>query len=82
MATGDNIIREKEGEQVPDMVRGDLIFTVRSKQHKTFRRVGNNLYIEVKLSLAESLLGFSMSIKHLDGHSVSISENEKVIQPD
>ena len=29
MSTGDTIIREKEGEQVPDMVRGDLIFTIR-----------------------------------------------------
>ena len=29
MATGDTIVMEREGEQVPDMVRGDLIFTVK-----------------------------------------------------
>ena len=61
------------------MVRGDLIFTIRQKQHKTFRRVGNNLYVEVPITLEESLLGFTKTIKHLDGHDVTISEKEKVI---
>lgn len=31
IANGDTIVREKEGEQVPDMVRGDLIFTIKQK---------------------------------------------------
>ena len=29
MAAGDTIVMEKEGEQVPDLARGDLIFTIR-----------------------------------------------------
>jgi DnaJ-related protein SCJ1 len=75
----DSIIREKEGEQVPDMVRGDLIFTVKQKTHKEFRRVGNNLYREIPITLEESLLGFSKTIKHLDGRDVKIEEKKNVI---
>lgn len=29
MAAGDKVTMEKEGEQVPDLARGDLIFTIR-----------------------------------------------------
>jgi DnaJ-related protein SCJ1 len=72
MAGGDTIIMEKEAEQVPDMALGDLIFTVKQKPHSTFKRVGNNLYIDITLTLEESLLGFKRSVTHLDGHVVNI----------
>lgn len=83
MAQGDTIVMEREGEQVPDMVRGDLIFTIKQHKHPRFKRVGNNLFTELQITLEESLLGMSKKIKHLDGHEVSIktSDNE-VIQPD
>ena len=67
MGNGDTIVMEREGEQVPDMVRGDLIFTVKQLKHHSFKRVGNNLYSDLEISLKESLLGFSKSIRHLDG---------------
>ena len=73
MAGGDTIIMEKEAEQVPDMALGDLIFTLKQKPHKTFKRVGNNLYIDITLTLEESLLGFKRTVAHLDGHVVNIS---------
>jgi len=73
MAGGDTIIMEKEAEQVPDMALGDLIFTLKQKPHKTFKRVGNNLYIDITLTLEESLLGFKRTVSHLDGHVVNIS---------
>ena len=58
MSAGDTIIMEKEAEQVPDMALGDLIFTIKQKAHPTFKRVGNNLYIDITLTLEEALLGF------------------------
>jgi DnaJ-class molecular chaperone len=70
---------EKEAEQVPDMALGDLIFTIKQKPHKTFKRVGNNLFIDVTLSLEESLLGFSRTVEHLDGHLVRISNDKDEI---
>jgi DnaJ-class molecular chaperone len=75
IAAGDTIIMPKEAEQVPDMALGDLVFTIKQKPHGTFKRVGNNLFIEVTLSLQESLLGFKKTVKHLDGHIVTIQSD-------
>ena len=63
---------EKEAEQVPDLAIGDLIFTIKQKPHNTFKRVGNNLFYDVSLTLEEALLGFSKTVRHLDGHVVQI----------
>jgi len=47
-----------------------------------FRRVGDNLYMNMDITLEESLLGFSKSFKHLDGHEVIVkSEPGEIIQP-
>jgi DnaJ-class molecular chaperone len=80
MSSGDTIIMEKEAEQVPDMALGDLIFTIKQKPHSTFKRVGNNLFIDITLTLEESLLGFTRTLTHLDGHIVKItSEKDEII---
>ena len=80
MATGDTIIFEREAEQVPDLAKGDLIFTIKQRPHNTFKRVGNNLYITLQITLEESLLGFKKTIKHLDGRRVDIkSDPEEII---
>ena len=82
MKHSDTVNMQREAEQVPDMQRGDLIFTMKQKKHKTFKRVGNNLYVDLPLTLEESLLGFERSITHLDGRTVKVSnEANKVIQP-
>lgn len=72
LAAGDTIILPKEAEQVPDLALGDLVFTIKQKPHGTFKRVGNNLFIDLTLTLEESLLGFQKTVKHLDGHIVTI----------
>jgi DnaJ-class molecular chaperone len=79
MKSGDTIVLEKEGEQVPDMARGDLVFTVKQRPHKKFKRVGNNLYIDIQISLEESLLGFSRTLSHLDGHEFTVSNDKDEI---
>lgn len=70
MKNGDQILFAKEGEQVPDMVQGDIIFVLQMKKHPMFKRVGDNLYMDMEISLQEALLGFKRTIKHLDGHKV------------
>jgi len=83
MANGDTILMEKEGEQVPDMTKGDLVFTIKQKPNKKFRRVGNNLFMDMQITLEESLMGFSKTVDHLDGHKVKVeTEAGEIIQPD
>jgi DnaJ-class molecular chaperone len=51
MKQGDTIILEREAEQVPDLARGDLIFTIKQRPHPTLKRVGDNLYASLDLTL-------------------------------
>jgi len=55
------------------MIPGDVIFTVKQAPHNKFKRVGDNLYNDLKISLEEALLGFTKRVSHLDGHLVEIS---------
>lgn len=41
--------------------------------------MGDNLYVNVPLSLEESLLGFETTITHLDGRTVRVNQLDKVI---
>lgn len=64
------------------MIQSDILFTIKQKEHPVFKRVGNNLFINLDISLQDAVLGFSKSITHLDGHTVTISSPEgTVIQP-
>ena len=39
-------------------------------RHPVFERRGDDLYTNVTISLRDALVGFELSIKHLDGHLV------------
>jgi DnaJ-related protein SCJ1 len=62
---------------------GDLYIVIRTntEPHPTFTRDKNNLYVQVEIGLMEALLGFKRSIKHLDGHMVSVKRDGVVTQP-
>ena len=64
---------------MPDMERGDLIFTIKQRPHDRFKRVGNNLFVEVDLTLEESLIGFKKVISHLDGKEVLLKTSSDEI---
>ena len=46
---------------------GDLYLVISVKEHKTFRRQGRNLYVEVDLPLDEAMLGTELSVPTLTG---------------
>ena len=48
----------------------DVIVEMKQKKHSVFRREGNNLHVEIEISLKEALLGFSKILDHLDDHEV------------
>jgi DnaJ-class molecular chaperone len=59
---------------------GDVIFKFKQSPHSRFRREGDNLHHEMRLTLKEALLGFTRSVKHLDNREVVIEHNG-VTQP-
>lgn len=63
---------ELEADQTPGQVPGDVLLTVITAPHALFKREGNDLYMNVTITLKEALLGFEKSIEHLDGHKVAL----------
>ena len=80
---GERITLEGEGDQVPDQIPGDIVFTLEEEEHDIFQRAGDDLSAELNVTLAEALTGFSrVVLKHLDGRGISITHPPgKVLQP-
>ncbi len=51
---------------------GDLILRINVEPHRFFRREGNNVVLEVPISLAEATLGGKIDVPTLDGQHLSV----------
>ncbi|KYN33891.1 DnaJ like protein subfamily B member 11 [Trachymyrmex septentrionalis] len=65
-----------EGEPHIDGEPGDLIIKIQTIPHPVFERKDDDLYTNVTISLQDALLGFTVDIKHLDGHIVTIQRDK------
>lgn len=65
-----------EGEPHMDGDPGDLILKIKTQPHPIFERKGDDLYTNVTISLQDALNGFTIDLKHLDGHTVTISRDK------
>lgn len=65
----------------PGGARGDLVVSVNVSPHPVFKRSGDNLYIEEKVSVEQALCGGSIPISHLDGRKISFELKPGEIQP-
>ena len=66
------IIVSDAGDIMPNAYPGDLVVHVRPRSHRKFRRDGDDIHMDLEISLRESLLGFSREVKHIDGHPVKV----------
>ncbi|EFC36616.1 DnaJ heat shock family protein [Naegleria gruberi] len=80
MRDGEEIIFYGEGDATRSHRSGDLIFIVKTKEHSTFTRVGDDLKMKMDISLKESLTGLTKIIKHLDDRNLQI-KIDNVIKP-
>jgi len=62
------------------MIPGDVVFELEQTKHKIFERRGDNLFMKMKLTLKEALLGFKKEIPHLDGRTIEL-ETDKMTGP-
>ena len=67
----------------PGMPPGDVVFILKMQRHSSFERSGNDLLINVNITLSEALFGFSrILITHLDGRGIKVSSPRgKVVKP-
>jgi len=82
MANNEKVIFERQGEQVPDMLQGDIIVQIKQQAHAVYKRVGDNLYMNLDISLQEALFGYERKITHLDAHKFDLNSSfNKISQP-
>ena len=76
MKDGDTISFEQVADEAVGHIPGDLIFIVRQIPHPHFSRDGDHLYTSINISLLESLVGFTRTFLHVDGHEVTVSKSD------
>lgn len=74
------ILREK-GNIINDHCRGDIKIFVKINNTSDLKRNGLDLLLEKKITLKESLCGFSFDLKYVNGKSYTINNNGGNIIP-
>ena len=72
----DKIVIEGKGNEHPDYLAGDLVVIVTVAEDNIYKRVNNDLYITQKISLIESLSGFSFNFKHINEEVLTIDSQK------
>jgi len=80
MVDGQETTFTAEGEPHLDGDPGDLVLKVKTQPHPVFERKEDDLYTNITISLQDALSGFTIQIKHLDGHMVAVTR-DKVTWP-
>jgi DnaJ-class molecular chaperone len=67
VADGKKIAARGKGNPGPTGIRGDLIIEVHVTPHDYFRREGDDILLDLPISLAEALNGATISVPTVDG---------------
>ncbi|KAK3808528.1 MAG: hypothetical protein J3Q66DRAFT_355021 [Benniella sp.] len=79
---GTKIRFPNEGDEFPNGTTQDIEFVIEEKPHAVFTRRGDDLIVDLELTLLEALTGFSKTVKTLDSRTLPVSASgSRVIQP-
>lgn len=86
--SGTKIRFPQSGNEQPNGKPQDLVFVVEEKPHETFKREGNDLLCNIKLSLVEALTGppaevakFTKTVDMLDGRKLQVPVPLGIVKP-
>ncbi|KAJ8569892.1 hypothetical protein K7X08_006469 [Anisodus acutangulus] len=77
---GTKITFPEKGNYEHGAAPGDLIFVIDEKPHDVFKRDGNDLVINQKISLLDALTGKTINLTTLDGRELTIPITE-IVKP-
>ncbi|KAF5726215.1 DnaJ heat shock family protein [Tripterygium wilfordii] len=69
---GTKITFPDKGNEQPYQLPEDLVFVIDEKPHEVYKRDGNDLIVNQRVSLAEALGGTTVNLTTLDGRNLSI----------
>ena len=75
---GTTVTFENEGDEAPGVAPADISFILGEKDHDRFVRDGANLVHTARIPLADALCGTILSVRTLDGRTLSIPVSEVV----
>lgn len=75
---GTKITFPDKGNEQQHQLPADLVFVIDEKPHDTYKRDGNDLIINQRVTLAEALGGTTVNLTTLDGRELSIPVNDIV----
>lgn len=79
MRHGQKVVFRGESDESPGIQPGDVIVVLEQAEHDYFARKRTHLFYKKKISLLESLTGFTHYIEHLDGRTLKIVSDENTI---
>ena len=82
MENGETIVMKGESDELPGYETGDLIIILNECEHDFFSRNHENLICTKNITFAESILGFSFTIKTLDGRTLFINRENTITNND
>ena len=65
--TGGQLRLREEGEAVKGGTKGDLYIFIEVKKHKYFEREGDDIALEIPITLTQAILGDEIEVPTLDG---------------
>lgn len=79
--TSDGLVMKISGKGMPNYDgsgKGDLLITVRVKEHPVFKRVANDLYCDIEVNYLDAVLGGKAAVSTLSGKlQVNIAPNSR-----
>ncbi|XP_030534188.2 dnaJ homolog subfamily B member 4 [Rhodamnia argentea] len=69
---GTKITFPDKGNEQPNQLPADLVFVIDEKAHDFYKRDGNDLIVNHRVTLAEAIGGTTVSLTMLDGRDLSI----------
>ncbi|KAL9272653.1 DnaJ homolog subfamily B member 13-like protein [Drosera capensis] len=77
---GTKVTFPEKGNEEPGVIPADIVFVINEKPHPVFRRDGNDLLVDLEITLLESLTGKTFEITTLDGRCLPL-EITSIIKP-
>jgi DnaJ family protein A protein 2 len=74
------VLRDK-GNIISENCKGDIKINILVQNNTAFKRSGLDLILEKRISLKESLCGFTFELRYLNGKSYTLNNNKGNIVP-
>jgi len=73
MEDDQRVVFNGEADQQPGLPPGDVVIVLDEKDHPIFKRRGQDLLMEMEITLTEALCGFKKTVTHLDDRQLLVS---------